>query len=82
MRLDPGKSECNDAAAERAETGKGACDDIDMIVRVVTPGSARSARNGVGTAQVIYVNGDMLKREKGMYANQDSFCQMLCRAPL
>ena len=30
----------------------------------LSPGSARSAGNGVGTAQVIYVNGDMIKWEK------------------
>lgn len=34
--LDPGESECKDAAAERAETGKGACDDMDIVVGVVT----------------------------------------------
>ena len=32
--LDPGESECKDAAAERAETRKGACGDIDMVIVV------------------------------------------------
>ena len=34
--LDPGESECSDAAAERVESGTGTCDDIVMVVGVVT----------------------------------------------
>ena len=34
--LDPGESECKDAAADRAETGKGAWDDMAIVVGVVT----------------------------------------------
>ena len=81
--LDLGESECNDAAAERVETGKGACDDIDMVVGVVTqmfglsPGSARSAGNGVGTAQVICVNGDMIKRGRGRTPARIDFVKCL-----
>jgi len=33
--LDPGESECKEAA-ERAETGKGAWDDMAIVVGVVT----------------------------------------------